>query len=147
MNWIGLVLGLYMVGMAAAAWRAQLKILSGFSKKMLNIYIILLILFAMAFWPVIRIVQILYSPLIFLIIVFIAGALTGGLFPILCAGFGPVNIKKEGGLVYAADVTGGAAGAVCVSGLLVPLFGFINTLILLVIGGIVSLGISLSLHD
>ncbi len=138
-EWIGLTIGIYMLGLVIAAQWMRKCACQKWLKKVLFFYFILLILLIGLMWPIILISGRFDTPLFFLLIVFASGALTGGFFPVLCSLAAFRTKEKNGGYYYAADVLGGAAGALTVGGILIPLYGFINSLIVLFVGGLVSL--------
>ncbi len=138
-EWIGLTIGIYMLGLVIAAQWMRKYTCQKWLKKVLFFYFILLILLIGLMWPIILISGRFDTPLFFLFIVFASGAFTGGFFPGLCSLASFRTEERTGGYYYAADVLGGAAGALTVSGILIPLYGFINSLLVLFIGGLVSL--------
>ena len=139
-EWIGLALGLYMLGMSVSAYIAS--VLPG-PKKMLTLVIFLLILSFILLWPVIVVVQKMFHPELFLLPVFLAGAASGAWFPVMCKRV--MIIRKDRtatGLIYAMDVIGGALGAFCISGWIFPLYGLLPTLGILFAAGVVILILS-----
>jgi hypothetical protein len=64
---------------------------------------------------------------LFYIVVFLLGTLSGSQFSTANLS---LNDTREGGKLYALDLIGSSAGAVIPSILIVPLFGIVNTLIM-----------------
>ncbi len=57
-----------------------------------------------------------------------SGAILGAAFPLLCQAYSAIHKHKHLASVYAADLMGGMLGSILLSGLMVPLLGFSNTL-------------------
>jgi spermidine synthase len=64
---------------------------------------------------------------------FVSGGMGGYQFPVASSVYFGRGTTRRPGAVYALDITGAFAGAVLVSGYLVPVFGFLNTAIVLAI--------------
>jgi spermidine synthase len=134
-EWLGLVLAVFMAGLAVGGLfiNAQLgKISLKFALTILTAAVVLLCL---SLPLLLQLLSWSQSRMLFLVLVFVASSIIGMLFPLLCRGYGMLIKMDRLGSVYAADLIGGAIGSLLVAGLLVPLFGMVNTLFFTAIGG------------
>lgn len=137
-EWLGLALAAFMLGLGLGAWSIDL-----FEKQkntiVLNLIFIVLLFTLMCFIPLIKIIQQQHSIILFYILSFWCGGITGSAFPVLNRIHTFKNREKNVGAIYAWDLLGGAMGSMLITGLFIPLFGFefpLHICILVLFGGL-----------
>ncbi|NOY57581.1 MAG: hypothetical protein GXO75_01430 [Calditrichaeota bacterium] len=126
-EWIGLAMAAFMFGLALAGYLInknldRIKALSG-----LKIILTLVLLTAIGFLPLLKSMVRTHSYFLYFALVIWSGSLIGGAFPLLCKLYQNYSPGRHPGSIYAADLIGGSAGSLLVSGFFVPLFGFTQT--------------------
>ncbi|NIA30532.1 MAG: hypothetical protein GWP06_11550 [Actinobacteria bacterium] len=138
-EWIGLAMAAFMFGLAVSSLIIN-KNLDYFGQYLwLRVFLLLILLTGIFFPPLLRIMANTHSYLLYFSLVFWAGALIGGAFPILCKLYQRTIPTQHPGSIYAADLIGGSVGSLLVSGFFVPLFGFAQTCDLVVLVSIFGL--------
>jgi len=127
---IGLALAAFMLGLAVAS-----LVVNRFLPKLpLRLCLLAILLFvtvtALAMPAMLVYVSNSSSPLALFLLIVWSGAILGAAFPLLCQAYSEAHNQKGFGSVYAADLLGGMLGSILLSGLMVPLLGFANTLAL-----------------
>jgi len=136
-EWIGLALSVYMAGMAFTSMVVNNNLEKISNKYMLVVFLFLLTMLLLFLTPILHYIQTIRSYFLFFILLFLAGALTGGTFPFVSELYYRIGGRYRAGSVYAADLIGGACGSLIVSGLFIPLYGFTKTLLLTAVVGII----------
>jgi spermidine synthase len=129
-TWVGLAMAAYMAGTAGASLLIVNMMPADKARSVLVGLFLITITILLLLLPIIRILANLASPILYIFLFMMAGALIGAAFPLLCRLFSTISGNMELGRIYAADVLGGAVGAFFVSSFLAPLYGFFNTLIM-----------------
>ncbi|MBN2410965.1 hypothetical protein JXQ31_04680 [candidate division KSB1 bacterium] len=138
-EWIGLALSVFMTGMALMSLIINHKLEKISNRFVLVLFLTLLILLLLFLTPLLQFVLVSRSFLLFFILLFCAGALTGGIFPLVCVSYCRIKGRHRAGTVYAADLIGGACGSIVISGFFIPLYGFTKTLLFAAVFGLVFL--------
>jgi spermidine synthase len=126
---IGLALAAFMAGMTGGSW----LVLHIAPRRRVLPLILLLGLTALCgavLTPLFAFISAHPAQSLFYLALLGASGLTGAVFPLLCALHDTHTGAGRWGTVNAADLTGGAAGALLIGGVWVPLFGFARTLYL-----------------
>ncbi len=136
-EWLGIIMGLFMAGMALAS-----RLMYGWSKKADSVLLLSLLL-------IVTVLLLFFMPLIstgiqntrtifgFIILVIFSGAITGGGFPLLSGICNRLTGRLSAGVIYASDLAGAAAGSCLMSGFFIPLYGFFKTLLWIAVIGLV----------
>ena len=128
-GWIGLAMACYMAGMALSSLIVTMRL------SLLNVRFFLMrlllaaIIFQVALMPMLLLTKFKNSVLVYLFFFIVAGAFVGAAYPLFCRLYSQETAKHELGSIYAADVLGGAVGALALTLFFVPLTGFMNTMI------------------
>jgi len=141
--WIGVAIAFFMAGTALAS-SAVNQFLPRLSARRTLLAVLLVTLAAcLLIVPLAFVISLLHSELLYLVVVLFCGALAGAAFPLLCRLYFLSTKRTNLGGIYAADVFGGSVGALLISGLFIPLYGFWITLLLT--AGICAIGVFLIL--
>ncbi len=125
---IGLALAAFMLGLAAASMIFNHFLQELPERLWLTAILLLITITALAMPAILAFVADSSSQSwLFLLIVW-SGAILGAAFPLLCQAYSAIHKHKQLASVYAADLMGGMLGSILLSGLMVPLLGFSNTL-------------------
>ncbi len=138
-EWIGLAISVFMTGMALMSLIINHKLEKISNRNVLILFLMPLILMLLFLTPLLQFVLDTRSFLLFFILLFCAGALTGGIFPLVCDSYCRIKGGSGAGTVYAADLIGGACGSIVISGFFIPLYGFTKTLLFAAVFGMVFL--------
>ena len=123
---IGIALASFMAGMAGGGWLALRNERRGFLLPFL--LLLLTALSALVLTPFFGLLSTRPWPPLFYAALLAVSALVGALFPLLSGLHARCGGRGRWGSVNGADLAGGAAGALLIGGLWVPLFGFARTL-------------------
>jgi len=129
-SWIGVAIGFFMAGTAMASNIVN-RCLSVLNVR--RAVLVLLLVMAAAcllILPVVSLISLLHSEMLYLLVVLLCGGLVGAAFPLLCRLYLLSTKRTNLGGIYSADVLGGSVGALLISGIFVPIFGFWITLLM-----------------
>ncbi len=129
-SWIGVAVAGFMAGTALGSGVVNHYLSRLNAKRLLQLLLMLVLLFCLLLLPIITIIAQWRSTMLYFMFILWSGALTGAAFPLLCRIYAMSAMRTNLGGIYAADVFGGAFGALLISGLLIPLYGFWATLLL-----------------
>ncbi len=140
---IGLALAAFMSGLACGAWLGM-----RWSRRNGEARLILLLaavaLFCTSLTPLLTWMSTSMSRTGFFLWMAGGGALTGAIFPFVCAIHAGLAEKYHPGVIYAADMAGGACGALGLASFFIPLYGFSQTawlIAILMIAAMFAVGI------
>lgn len=128
-TWLGIVMAFYMGGMAAMGWLVNEKLDKLIISKAIIKVLFFILITSLLLQFVLRFFSKMHSPALYLIVIIWAGGLFGSIFPLFCRLYKRVRQKSNFGSIYAADLFGGAAGALVICGILIPLYGLIKILL------------------
>ena len=142
-SWIGVTIAFFMAGAASASsivnrFLSRLRV-----HRMALIVLLVMPAISLLIVPGASMIGRMHSELLFLAVVILCGGLVGAAFPLLCRLHFLCTKRTSLGGIYAADVLGGAVGALLISGIFGPLYGFWATL--LMTAGICFFGLLLML--
>ncbi len=123
---IGLALAAFMAGLAGGGWLAMHR--ARRSLPLTPFLLLMTALSALALTPFFKFLSAHPSPPLFYAALLTVSGLAGALFPLLSGLYTSHGGSGRWGSVNSADLAGGAAGALLIGGLWVPLFGFARTL-------------------
>ena len=135
---IGLALAAFMGGMAAGGW-LTLRFIRQRRAALLTGLLLAAALLCAALTPLFIFFSRQPQPGLFYGAMIGCSMLAGALFPLLTALYVEAGGRGQG-TIYAADLAGGAAGAMLISGFAVPLFGFARTLWMVALADMAAAG-------
>ena len=132
-TWIGIAVAGFMGGMAASSLLVNriLDKLKLFQSLLLVFGLFIFTLIAML--PIFSIIDRWHLDVVYFLLTVFTGALVGAAFPLLTRLASTVYRYSDIAGVYAADILGGALGALILSGFLIPLYGFRNTIAVIIL--------------
>jgi len=145
---IGLALAAFMAGMAGGGWLALRSERRGFLLPLL--LLLLIALSALVLTPFFGLLSARPWPPLFYAALLAVSGLAGALFPLLSGLHARCGGSGRWGSVNGAELAGGAAGALLIGGLWVPLFGFARTLGLVAaanLAGVLAIALCARPHD
>jgi len=119
---MGLALAAFMSGLAIAASAAR-KIKRQPAIWMIGMVVLLMVLL-LSLEAIVHALARYRSMPMLIALLFISGVLTGVLFPLAGQLYCRPDGSRQTGALYAADLAGGAIGAVLISGVVIPLYGY-----------------------
>ncbi|MBN1560257.1 hypothetical protein JW998_08400 [candidate division KSB1 bacterium] len=124
--WISFATATYMAGMGAATLIVNNRIAHLDAARVLGRILGIAIILQLALTPILTFMN---SPVLYILLFMSAGALVGAAYPLICRLYFHATSQPELGSIYAADVLGGAVGALFITSILIPLSGFFFTLL------------------
>ncbi|MBN1466682.1 hypothetical protein JXA02_13080 [candidate division KSB1 bacterium] len=126
--WISFAMAAYMAGMGAAAMVVNKRIESVDAGRLLARILLIAIILQLALTPILTLDP-LNARAVYILFFIFAGALVGAAYPLVCRLYLCMTCQPELGGIYAADVLGGAVGALLIASAFIPLYGFFRTLL------------------
>ncbi len=123
---IGLALAAFMLGLSGGAWltwRWQHPPAQGACVGLL----LAIALYAVGMAPFLHGVRACMHEALLFVWIIGAGALTGALFPLIARLYEAQRSRPHPGIIYAADIAGGACSALCTATFFIPVYGFART--------------------
>jgi spermidine synthase len=124
--WVGLAMAAYMAGMGAATLIVNNRIAHMEARRVLWRMMWIAIILQLSLTPILTIMN---SPVLYILLFMSAGSIVGAAYPLICRLYFQMTSQTELGSIYAADVLGGAVGALFITSMLIPLAGFFYTLL------------------
>ncbi|HPG38323.1 MAG TPA: hypothetical protein PLP19_02010 [bacterium] len=138
-EWLGIVVGLYMAGLALAALLMYDLCQKNEPVRLLLLILVLAIVLLLILVPALFMIQAKQALFVYMLLTIVAGAITGGAFPLLSIIYKRLTGRISAGKIYAADLAGSACGSCLVSGFFIPLYGFYNSLFCIAVIGLILL--------
>ncbi|MCX7995507.1 MAG: fused MFS/spermidine synthase [candidate division WOR-3 bacterium] len=140
-SWIGILVAFFMAGSTCGA----LIITTSLNRiqnhlKLLRVIDLVIILFSISMTLIFLQKLALFPRMLFLILAFVSGFLTGSQFPLASAIYHArdISLVRSGGLFYASDLLGGWLGGIIGVFALLPVVGLVGTGITLILVKLVS---------
>ncbi|RPH94050.1 MAG: hypothetical protein EHM72_15875 [Calditrichaeota bacterium] len=127
-SWLAAAMAAFMAGMSLASAIVARRMSLWRTTRALQAYVFIVVLFSLLLLPLATFVnRHLYFPG-FMVVIFCAGGVSGGCFPLLCRRYQEISDSSDFGGIYAADIIGGAGAALLLCTFLIPLVGMQQTL-------------------